>query len=52
MSNKGEGLNLSKQYLEKKDIHPIDIVEHLAERHDWDFERIVDDQISLAVEGQ
>ena len=51
MSNKGEGLNLSEQYLEN-DIHPIDIVEHLAERHDWDFERIVDDQISLAVEGQ
>ncbi|MGR3442008.1 MAG: YbjN domain-containing protein [Thalassococcus profundi] len=42
---------LSEQYLEE-DIHPIDIVEHLAEHHDWDFERIVDDQIAMAVEGQ
>ena len=51
MSNKSEGLNLSKQYLEKKDIHPIDVVEHLAERHDWASERIADGQISMAVEG-
>ncbi|MGR3273389.1 diacylglyceryl transferase [Thalassococcus profundi] len=42
---------LSEQYLEE-DIHPIDIVEHLAEHHDWDFERIADDQIAMAVEGQ
>ena len=42
---------LSEQYLEE-DIHPIDIVEHLAEHHDWDFDRIADDQIAMAVEGQ
>ena len=42
---------LLEQYLED-DIHPIDIVEHLAERHDWDFDRIADDQIAMAVEGQ
>ena len=42
---------LSEQYL-KEDLHPIDIVEHLAEHHDWDFDRIGDDQIALAVEGQ
>ena len=42
---------LSEQYLED-DIHPIDIVEHLAEHHDWDFDRIADDQIAMAVEGQ
>jgi hypothetical protein len=35
-----------------EDIHPIDIVEHLAEHHDWDFDRIGDDQIAMAVEGQ
>lgn len=34
------------------DIHPIDIVEHLAEHHEWDFDRIGDDQIAMAVEGQ
>jgi hypothetical protein len=42
---------LSEQYLED-DIHPIDIVEHLAEHHDWDFDRMGDDQIAMAVEGQ
>jgi hypothetical protein len=34
------------------DIHPIDIVENLAAHHDWDFDRIGDDQIAMAVEGQ
>ncbi len=42
---------LSEQYLED-DIHPIDIVEHLAENHDWDFDRLGEDQIAMAVEGQ
>ena len=42
---------LSEQYLQE-DLHPIDIVEHLAEHHDWDFDRIGDDQIAMAVEGQ
>jgi len=42
---------LSEQFLEE-DIHPIDIVEHIAEYHDWDFDRIGDDQIAMAVEGQ
>lgn len=42
---------LSEQFLEE-DIHPIDIVEHIAAHHDWDFDRIGDDQIAMAVEGQ
>ena len=42
---------LSEQYLEDE-IHPIDIVEHLAEHHEWDFDRIGDDQIAMAVQGQ
>ena len=42
---------LSEQYLEE-DLHPIDIVEHLAEHHDWEFDRIGDDQIAMAVEAQ
>ncbi len=42
---------LSEHYLEDE-IHPIDIVEHLAEHHDWDFDRIGDDQIAMAVEVQ
>jgi len=42
---------LSEQFL-TDDLHPIDIVEHLAEHHEWDFDRIGDDQIAMAVEGQ
>lgn len=42
---------LSEQFLQE-DIHPIDIVEHIACDHDWEFDRIGDDQIAMAVEGQ
>lgn len=42
---------LSEQFLQE-DLHPIDIVEHLAAHNDWDFDRIADDQIAMAVEGQ
>ena len=34
------------------DLHPIDIVETLAEHHAWEFDRVTDDQIAMAVEGQ
>ncbi|MEV8467312.1 YbjN domain-containing protein [Fluviibacterium sp. DFM31] len=34
------------------EIHPIDIVETLAEHHDWEFDRVGEDQIAMAVEGQ
>ncbi|MEO0386518.1 MAG: YbjN domain-containing protein [Pseudomonadota bacterium] len=33
------------------DLHPIDIVENLAEHHEWDFDRVGDDQIAMAIEG-
>ena len=42
---------LSEQFFEE-DVHPIDIVEHIADHNDWDFDRIHDDQIAMAVEGQ
>lgn len=45
-------MSLSEQYLTTEDLHPIDIVEHLAEHHEWDFDRVADDQIAMAVEGQ
>jgi hypothetical protein len=35
-----------------EDLHPIDIVETLAAHHAWDFDRVADDQIAMAVEGQ
>jgi len=40
------------EYLLDDEAHPIDIVENLAAHHDWDFDRIGDDQIAMAVEGQ
>ncbi|WP_445809976.1 YbjN domain-containing protein [Yoonia sp.] len=43
---------LSEHYFEADDLHPIDLVEHIAETHDWEFDRIHDDQIAMAVEGQ
>ncbi|MCV2869551.1 YbjN domain-containing protein [Defluviimonas sp. WL0002] len=43
---------LSEDFLSTDDLHPIDIVETLAEHHEWDFDRVADDQIAMAVEGQ
>lgn len=34
-----------------EELHPIDIVESLAEARSWDFDRIAEDQIAVAVEG-
>jgi hypothetical protein len=45
-------MSLSEDLLAGDDLHPIDIVETLAEHHDWEFDRITDDQIAMAVEGQ
>ncbi len=33
-------------------LHPIDLVEALAQQHDWAFDRLADDQIAMEVEGQ
>lgn len=45
-------MSLSESFMESHEIHPIDIVESLAEHHAWDFDRVADDQIAMAVEGQ
>ena len=34
------------------EVDPIDLVESIATYHDWEFDRIADDQIAMAVEGQ
>jgi hypothetical protein len=39
-------------YLSDDSLHPIDMVETLAEHHAWDFDRMNEDQIAMAVEGQ
>lgn len=40
------------EYSLSETIHPIDLVEHLAEHNDWEFDRVADDQIAMAVVGQ
>jgi len=45
-------MSLSEDLMSSDDLHPIDIVETLAEHHAWEFDRITDDQIAMAVEGQ
>ena len=43
---------LSEDYLVQDEFHPIDVVEDLAARYEWDFDRVTEDQIAMAVEGQ
>ena len=31
--------------------HPVDLVEHVAHSHDWAFDRLGDDEISIVVKG-
>lgn len=40
-----------EQYLPETDVHPIDIVETMAEQAEWEFDRVGEDQIAVAVEG-
>jgi hypothetical protein len=37
---------------ESADLHPIDMVETLAEARNWEFDRVTDDQIAMAIEGR
>ncbi|WP_126976090.1 type III secretion system chaperone family protein [Frigidibacter oleivorans] len=45
-------MSLAEDFTLSDEIDPIDIVETLAEYHDWEFDRVADDQIAMAVEGQ
>ena len=45
-------MSVSEDFVHSDELHPIDIVETLAEYRDWDFDRITDDQIAMQVEGQ
>ncbi len=42
----------TEQFIEADELHPIDIVESIAVHHEWEFDRVADDQIAMAVEGQ
>jgi len=39
-------------FIHGDEIHPIDIAEIVAARRAWDFDRLADDQIAMAVVGQ
>ena len=43
---------MASESFAEEDIHPIDIVEHITEHYEWFFDRITDDQIAMAIEGQ
>ncbi|TVP71114.1 MAG: diacylglyceryl transferase [Rhodobacteraceae bacterium] len=45
-------MSAAEFYLSSESLHPIDMVETLAEHHAWDFDRMNEDQIAMAVEGQ
>lgn len=34
-----------------EDVHPIDVVEAMAETQEWEFDRVGENQIAMAVEG-
>lgn len=45
-------MSIAEDFSGFDDLHPIDVVESLAEHHAWEFDRVTDDQIAMAVEGQ
>ncbi|HUF88033.1 MAG TPA: YbjN domain-containing protein [Thermohalobaculum sp.] len=40
-----------EHFLPETDVHPIDIAETLAEQAAWEFDRVGEDQIAVAVEA-
>ena len=42
---------VSEELLDTSELHPIDVVETLAEHYDWAFDRVAEDQIAMAIEG-
>ena len=47
-----EAMAAVEHFLPEADVHPIDIVETMAEAAEWEFDRVGEDQIAVAVEGQ
>lgn len=44
-------MDVAEHELTTDELHPIDIVEHLAAHHEWDFDRVADDQIAMMIDG-
>lgn len=45
-------MNFLDHFSEPGNVHPIDLVETLAETYAWEFDRIGENQISMLIEGQ
>ena len=45
-------MNILNHFNETGNVHPIDLVETLAEIYAWEFDRIGEDRISMLIEGQ
>ena len=43
---------LTEEFYDTDELHPIDLVEHIAENHAWEFDRIHADQIAMSFAGQ
>ncbi|SEO09917.1 hypothetical protein SAMN04488103_1126 [Gemmobacter aquatilis] len=44
-------MSLAEDFLIGDDLHPIDLVETLAADQQWEFDRVTENQIAMAVEG-
>ena len=44
-------MGIVERDFDSEELHPIDIVETLAEERSWDFDRIAENQIAMAVDG-
>ena len=44
-------MSAAEHFLDSEEIHPIDIVEGIASYNSWDFDRVSDEQIAMAIEG-
>ena len=44
-------MTIAESFMDGSEFHPIDLVESLATRHEWNFARHVEDQIDLSIEG-
>ncbi|MDE0114561.1 MAG: YbjN domain-containing protein [Albidovulum sp.] len=44
-------MTIAPSFVDGSEFHPIDLVESLATRHEWNFDRYAEDQIDLTIEG-
>ncbi|MBB5222104.1 hypothetical protein HNP73_002040 [Amaricoccus macauensis] len=44
-------MGIVERDFDNEDLHPIDIVETMAEERSWDFDRVAEDQIAMAIDG-